>query len=249
MLQDCSRVIHAGRRFLAFFCLCDHIAHDRAKAFRGVELDLEWFACEEFVNALDPERLDRVQIDFPMAFEALERRRTAACCAGFRARFVPPSEASTRSMPCRLRTAWTAPFPKPRTWPPPSVISFSSSRGSPMLRACWVTTKATESGPFPRKLFSAVNAASSFLERGGGHLHAASFSCVSAGRKQRLKNIRRQENARRERRRRRRPDDKPRYSFAAACTVRQTHQPCRFARRQQSRTHALALDNNDRLPT
>lgn len=60
----------------------------------------------------------------------------------------PSSEARTRVMPSRFRIACTTALRNPRTWPPPFVTSTSGSSGK-VLRARFVTTSATHSGPCP----------------------------------------------------------------------------------------------------
>lgn len=75
-----------------------------------------------------------------------------------------------------VRSSGWGPFPLPRrsrysgqpypqrplcTCPPRSVSNFSASSGSPIARACSVTTRATQSGPLPWNRFSPVNIANS----------------------------------------------------------------------------------------
>src|ERR1035437_5502918 len=72
VLQNRSPVIYAGRVFLTFFRLCDHIPHDRAETPRSIELDLEWLARKKLMNALHPERLDRIKVNLPLRVQLVQ---------------------------------------------------------------------------------------------------------------------------------------------------------------------------------
>src|SRR5450432_3313545 len=72
MLQHRSAVIYTGRVFLTLFRLADHIPHDRSETPRSIELYLEWLARKKLMNALDPERLDRIEVNFPSPLQPVQ---------------------------------------------------------------------------------------------------------------------------------------------------------------------------------
>jgi hypothetical protein len=52
--------------------LGNDVAHDHAQAPRGVELDLERLAREELMNALDPECLNRIEVNLPPRLQLVQ---------------------------------------------------------------------------------------------------------------------------------------------------------------------------------